>query len=207
LDFRPFHQAALEISRMQVNILPAVQQMAEVARTFEHVHETLAGQVFQQLRAIAELRDSRDIHVPLENLATTVESHARSLRASPITQFGMLQVILTILLFLIQIGLSQQSEERLTRKFEEFQSRMLSAIEHLATGSEATLFQVKRRAIVRDTPSTSGRICAVLGEDTVVGEKSRVPGWVEIEYFDYSNGRSMTGWVSRRSLLVAPGRE
>lgn len=88
-----------------------------------------------------------------------------------------------------------------SKEFEAATQELKKAIEKLDAGaSQDILYVVERAATLRISPKAKSATVAVLPPNQVVSLRTSKHQWIQVEYFDYLEGYSKTGWVLKKYL-------
>lgn len=178
------------------------QQAAEDLRRYVDLERfgcSFAGNLLEHLSKIEKAEGEVDFSTTLDEAVSWFTSQVDRRPQSVSTYLGLLSIFLTIVLFLVQVVQSRQSEERILRRLAESEQRMLSKLqEHAPPIGEETLLVVTRRLHLRDGPSRQARSLRILQPNTAIEKKAEERDWLRVEFFDFGNGEVQVGWVYKR---------
>lgn len=188
------------------------QQAAEDLRRYaelERFGSSFAGDLLKRLSKIENAEGEVGFSTTLDETVSWFTNQVDRRKQSASTYLSFLSIFLTIVIFLVQVIQSRQSEERILRRIVESEQRMLSKLqEHAPPISAEALLVVKRRINLREGPSRKARSLRVLQPNTAIEKKAEERDWLRVEFFDFGSGGVQVGWVYKRYVTgVTHNRE
>jgi len=184
------------------SIAGAIARASASERAFARFSTTFAGALLGQIDGIRTAPDEENVEKRLDELAESFQSLAGRLPKSPISQEGLLNLVLTILLFLFQVLQARQSDRDNYAHIEQIGRRLLSAMPQSVETSSEELCLVTKALRLRDQPTRRGKIMGVLRPNTILSIHGRDGNWRNVKYFDHVRGMVRTGWVYSRGLCA-----
>jgi uncharacterized protein (DUF433 family) len=142
----------------------------------------------------------------LQELEGIVDEKLKNLPRGGISADGILNVILTIVLFLANIAY-QELHEPSSALTEAQVDRIVQAIEKtktLALEREDSVYYIVEHAIaVHIKPNNRSASVAMLYPNQKVRLVQRSHQWIYVEYFDYIEGLPKSGWTRKKYLKRA----
>ena len=188
------------------------QQAAEDLRRYVELDRfgcSFAGDLLERLSKIENAEGEAGFSTTLEEAVSWFTNQVDRRKQSASTYLSLLSIFLTIVIFLVQVAQSRQSEESILHRIAESEQRMLSTLqEHAPPISMETLLIVKRRLHLREGPSRRTRSLRVLQPNTAIEKKAEERDWLRVEFFDFGSGEVQVGWVCKRYVAgVTHNRE
>jgi hypothetical protein len=166
--------------------------------------EAFAGTLMNYVREYAQVSDEA-----IEELQEIVDEKVKSLPQGRISADGILNLIVTVVLFLAGIAYQEMRNGNkppspaLTDTQVE---RIVKAIEKTKTlipeNDDATYYVVERVVTVRVKLNNRSAPIATLYPNQKVRLEKRKHEWIYVEYFDYIEGIPKMGWVNKKYLKM-----
>ena len=193
--------------------LPALQAISdETLRYFESAtsagrfDESFVSQILERLQNISDAEDLEEVEKDADVIKGLFVDRIGSLHPDFISREGLIQVLLAIVLFWLQIYKGARTEDHIINTIRETESRILEQIDRLKpTESQEVFYLVLRRpAPIRTRPTAKKRAVEVLYPNQRVSLIERKGKWFHVKYFDYIEGAPKSGWVLKKYLKRSP---
>lgn len=168
---------------------------------FRVFQKTFASDFIDYLIRIQSVQKTHHDEELLEGLPDLIN---RSLEQIPRTRIGLegiIQIFLTIVIFVWSQLSSMQTEERVVLELRSLGDRIALELQNLK--NERLLPQryvVMKPARLRTGPSVDHPILAVLQPNMII-EVCQVDGqWMQVKYFDFVKSEVNQGWIFKRNL-------
>ncbi len=134
------------------------------------------------------------------------DSFSKKLEQTPrglISFEGMVQILFAIILFIYAQAATIESEENISKKFEELESSVMNQmLQLLPRNDEAKYYIVKRTVNLRAKFNTKFTVISVLYPNQRVELIKRNKKWIYVKYFDHISGIPKMGWVYKKYLKM-----
>ena len=208
--------------------LPAITKAAiramNIAYIDQYFSQTFAGSILQSLSHLQRSHRYEDFETNLEILERLFEKRIQTITPGVISFEAILGVFVDILLFIIEIIMSNQSENRIVqeftetkrvverhvdskqdemmKEFEEFKNKVFDSLDKLQVKQDwpKTFYVATRIVNVRSGASQKSPVIAKIHKNQRVALIDSKDEWIYIEYFDYIDGIPKMGWVYSKYL-------
>jgi hypothetical protein len=143
----------------------------------------------------------------IEELQEIVDAKVASLPQGRISADGILNLIVTVILFFAGIAYNEirDSQKPPASPFTETQvARLIESIEKTRTlvpeEDDSIYYIVQRQVCIRVKPNNRSAAVATLYPNQKVRLETVAHQWIYVEYFDYIEGIPKMGWVNKKYL-------
>jgi len=188
------------IEAFSSSIILAARNLAAL-RAFE---DTFAGQLLQGARDIAEAADD-DIPDHVSDIVELLERQIEKSSRGPISIEGWAQIILALLLYISSALNERQMEIHIAGRLSSIEAQL----ERMAPAEKAEQ-SLETRIVsatvlrVRAEPSKQAQVIGKLTRNSLVQVLRTQEPWAQVEFFDFIEGKTSTGWVAGRYLRILP---
>jgi histone H3/H4 len=166
--------------------------------------DAFAGTLMSFVRDYTQVSDDA-----IEELQEIVDEKVKNLPRGTISADGILNLILTVVLFLAGIAYQEirNNHASPSAALTETQvERIIQSIEKSRTlipeNDDHTYYVVERVVTIRVRPDNHSAVVAILYPNQKVRLEKRKHEWIYVEYFDYIEGIPKMGWVTKKYLKM-----
>lgn len=200
--------------------LPALHSIAyEWQRTLadasalQKFSQSFGGKIIEHLHQITSVEDNSYAEQHVDYLDTLLVDQLSQLPKSQLSKETVIQIIFSILLFLIAFFNSMQLEDNINSRIEDLEEvvleklhdtedRLLERFKGLKSENK-NLFVAVEYVNLRSGPSTDSKVIYILSPNMIVEVIGKEGDWFNIQCFDYIEGVLKKGWVYGEHLVPA----
>lgn len=189
--------------------------IADLLAVSTQTYRSIFGESADLSAAIARMAPSfwaDDVEDPerlldlIEGATSTVTTDLGKSRIDALSLEFYLSFLITLLLFVWQLKLSDESERRVTAQIAAVQAALTQRVEARQTFLEAENFAFAQRpVVVAEAPRSRSKQVAMLYPNTPVRVITIKREWVRLEFFDHAEGIHRTGWCKKKYLSLPRG--
>jgi SH3 domain-containing protein len=118
---------------------------------------------------------------------------------------GWVQIILAIAMYVQGNISSERSHKQVMEKLDgiEAQLKTIAVASNREPAAELRMV-VSKTLRVREAPAANSKIITRLTQGVLVRVLAEEKAWAAVEYFDFVEARSKTGWVAKQHLMELP---
>jgi hypothetical protein len=166
--------------------------------------DAFAGTLMNYVRENTKVSDDA-----IEELQEIVDEKVKNLPQGRISADGILNLILTVVLFLAGIAYQEMRNNHTppcSALTETQVERIVQSIEKTKTlipeNDDHTYYVVERVVAIRIRPNNRSPAVGLLYPNQKVRLEKRNHQWIYVEYFDYIEGIPKMGWVNKKYLKM-----
>jgi hypothetical protein len=118
-----------------------------------------------------------------------------------------LPTIIALAIFIFNLYLDRQSEQRITSEINKSYQILVEKIEELKIKDNEVYLEVKKLCNLREKPTTkNSKIIAVLQPQLIVRFLEKENNWFRVEYFDDRTESTKSGWCYGRYITIVKNK-
>lgn len=200
-SLRAFQPPALPVIESFTSGLLRASRNLDALENFE---QTFAGQLLGLARKVSDAPEE-EIEGRVHDLTHLIGSQMAQAKHGPISIEAWVQIILAVLLYINGMLSDANSEHRAMKRLDDIQEQ-LKAIAPLEKVERVPELRLVAANVLRVRSAASGDAAVVgkLTRNSLVRLLGEHKTWAHIEYFDFIEGKTREGWVSKRHLRELP---
>jgi hypothetical protein len=182
----------------------AVLGQAQNVATLHEFEQTFAGRLITMAREVVAAPDE-NVKDRVEKLTKLIGGQIASSKLTTISTEAWVHIVLVVMLHLLSMHSANQSEARVLSKLQDIETQLktVTAIHNIDKRRDLQLVAAKVLRI-RAEPRADAAVVGKLTQNALVCLLDDQRYWAYVEYFDYLDGKTKEGWVSKRHLKNLP---
>jgi hypothetical protein len=182
----------------------ALLGQAQNVATLHEFEQTFAGRLITMAREVVAAPDE-NVEERVKKLTKLIGRQIASSKRSVISTEAWVHIVLVVMFHLLSVRSANQSEARVLSKLQDIETQLktLTAIHKVDKRRDLQLVAAKLLRI-RAEPRADAAIVGKLPQNALVCLLDDQRYWAYVEYFDYLDGKTKEGWVSKRHLKNLP---
>lgn len=192
----PALQSFAEITHLQHAALKSLDPTAVTSQISE---QSFIGTLLDELPDV--IGDEKTLQETSRTVTEAFKKKADELPPSGVNLIGLLGILLTLLLFLVNQQQDLARDERLARQIDEVREKIITKFEdRIDEDNEAqkVFYFVKTAYKVRRDRSHRSPIVGIVYRNQLVEVVEHRKKWIYVHYFDYMTGTNKEGWIYKK---------
>lgn len=199
--FQAFQTPALPALESYADELRSISRNIDALRPFQ---EKFAGRLLEAAHRLAEAHEE-EVDERATGLLALLRAYLAKSSGGPVSFEGYVQIVLTLSLFFASVDSARQSEKRIM----EHLSSITAQLEEIGTREQTAVVPELRLVAaaslrIRSEPSGTSEVIGKLTRGALVRVISKEKRWARVEYFDFVEGDTATGWMAHQFLQMLP---
>ncbi len=190
------------------------RKVIDDASAIQKFSQSFGGQIIESLHQITSAGDRTHASQQVDYLDKLLIDKLSKLPKIQLSKEAIVQIILAIVLFIVTIFHSMQSEDNISSKIDEVEEvvldklhetedHLLKKFEELETTENKNFYVATKHVNLRLEPSTNSEVIYILSPNMLVEVMEKKGNWFSVQFFDYIEGRLKKGWAYGEHLTPA----
>ena len=172
--------------------------------TLQEFERTFAGRLVTMAHDVVAAPDER-IEERVEKLTQLISGQIASSKRSAISTEAWVQIVFAVTFFVLSMRAAEQSETRVLSRLQDIETQLKAVTPIQKVDQRRDLQLVAAKLLrIRAEPRGDAAVVGKLTQNALVRLLGVHGSWSYVEYFDYLDGDTKEGWVSKRHLKNLP---